>query len=71
MSELGYLFHRSRIDYFLMSPVLYNLLESCTIAQGYCRKTFDHKPIFKTLNTAVISQHLDLTLLYADWTVVK
>ena len=29
------------------------------------------KPIFKTLNTTVISQHLDLTLLYADWTVVK
>jgi len=32
-----------------MSPVLYNLLESCTIAQGYCRKTLDHKPIFLNL----------------------
>ena len=41
--------NRSHIDYFLMSPVLYNLLESCTIAQGYCRKTFDHKPIFLNL----------------------
>jgi hypothetical protein len=25
---------------------LYQIIESCTIAQGYCRKTFDHKPIF-------------------------
>ncbi len=41
--------NRSRIDFFLVSPILYNILESCTIAQGYCRKTFDYKPIFLSL----------------------
>ena len=39
----------------------------------YCVTGFDIIQVlpFKTYNTAVISQHLDLTLLYADWTVVK
>ena len=38
--------NRSRIDFFLVSPCLYEHIVSCTIAQGYCRKAFDHKPIF-------------------------
>jgi len=38
--------NRSCIDFFLVSPALYQIVESCTRAQGYCRKTFDHKPIF-------------------------
>ncbi len=41
--------NRSRIDFFLVSPVFYNIIESCTIAQGNCRKTFDHKPVFLNL----------------------
>jgi hypothetical protein len=38
--------NRSRIDFFLISANLYEYIDSCTIAQGYCSKTFDHKPIF-------------------------
>ena len=41
--------NRSRIDYFLISSGLYNNLESCNIAQGYCSKTFDNKPVFLSL----------------------
>ncbi len=38
--------NRSRIDFFLVSSGLYNNIQSCSIAQGFCRKSFDHKPIF-------------------------
>ncbi len=38
--------NRSRIDFFLVSTSLMASLESCSVAQGYCSKTFDHKPIF-------------------------
>ena len=41
--------NRSRIDFFLVSSSLYNEIESCTVAQGFCRKSFDHKPIFLSL----------------------
>jgi exonuclease III len=41
--------NRSRIDFFLMSSELTASLNSCNIAQGYCSKTFDHKPIFLSL----------------------
>ena len=37
----------------------------------YCVIGFDIIQAFTSRSTAVISQHLDLTLLYADWTVVK
>jgi exonuclease III len=61
--------NRSRIDFFLVSPVLYNLIGSCTIAQGYCRKTFDHKPIFLNLKKrgvgdALLCTTVLLTILY-------
>ncbi len=42
--------NRSRIDFFLISSSLYRNIESCTIAQSFCRKNFDHKPIFLNLN---------------------
>jgi exonuclease III len=38
--------NRSRIDFFLVSNDLITKVNSCTIAQGFCNKTFDHKPIF-------------------------
>jgi len=38
--------NRSRIDFFLCSSDLYDGINSCTIAQGFSRKSFDHKPIF-------------------------
>jgi exonuclease III len=38
--------NRSRIDFFLASSDLYEGINSCTIAQGFSRKSFDHKPIF-------------------------
>jgi len=38
--------NRSRIDFFLISSNLYEYIETCSIAQGFCSKTFDHKPIF-------------------------
>jgi exonuclease III len=38
--------NRSRIDFFLVSNDLITKINSCTIAQGFCNKTFDHKPIF-------------------------
>jgi exonuclease III len=41
--------NRSRIDFFLISSCLYRTVESCTIAQSFCRKNFDHKPIFLNL----------------------
>jgi exonuclease III len=41
--------NRSRIDFFLVSTPLFGIIESCTIAQGYCRRSFDHKPIFLSL----------------------
>jgi hypothetical protein len=41
--------NRSRIDFFLVTDDVYRFVEKCTIAQGYCRKTFDHKPIFLSL----------------------
>jgi hypothetical protein len=41
--------NRSRIDFFLISISLYGYIESCTIAQGFCRRSFDHKPIFLCL----------------------
>jgi exonuclease III len=41
--------NRSRIDFFLISSSLYNNVESCSIAQGFCRRSFDHKPIFLSL----------------------
>jgi exonuclease III len=41
--------NRSRIDFFLMSSCLYQTVDSCTIAQSFCRKNFDHKPIFLSL----------------------
>ncbi len=39
----------------------------------YCVTEFDIIQAYhpRLYATAVISQHLDLTLLYADWTVVK
>jgi exonuclease III len=40
--------NRSHIDFFLVSSGLYNNIQSCSIAQGFCRKSFDHKPIFWT-----------------------
>jgi exonuclease III len=39
----------SRIDFFLISSCLYQITESCKIAQSFCRKNFDHKPIFLNL----------------------
>jgi exonuclease III len=41
--------NRSRIDFFLISTSLYGYIESCTIAQGFCRRSFDYKPIFLCL----------------------
>ncbi len=41
--------NRSRIDFYLITDNLYEQVEKCTIAQGYCRKTFDHKPVFLNL----------------------
>lgn len=41
--------NRSHIDFFLVSPDLYAYIQSCTVAQGYCRKNFDHKPIFLSM----------------------
>jgi exonuclease III len=41
--------NRSRIDFFLVWTPLFGIIESCTIAQGYCRRSFDHKPIFLSL----------------------
>jgi exonuclease III len=38
--------NRSRIDFFLITDNWYEQVDNCTIAQGYCRKTFDHKPVF-------------------------
>jgi hypothetical protein len=38
--------NRSRIDFFLMSTSISASLESCSVAQGFCSKNFDHKPIF-------------------------
>ena len=37
--------NRSRIDFFLVSESLFPELHSCTIAQSFCRRSFDHKPI--------------------------
>jgi exonuclease III len=37
--------NRSRIDYFLISDVIFENVVSCTIAQGFCKKSFDHKHI--------------------------
>jgi exonuclease III len=41
--------NRSRIDFFLISSSLYQVTESCSIAQSFCKKNFDHKPIFLNL----------------------
>jgi exonuclease III len=41
--------NRSRIDFFLITDNWYEQVDNCTIAQGYCRKTFDHKPVFLNL----------------------
>jgi exonuclease III len=38
--------NRSRIDFYLITENLYEHVEKCTIAQGFCRKTFDSKPVF-------------------------
>ncbi len=38
--------NRSRIDFFLVSNDLYDGISACTIAQGFSRRSFDHKPIF-------------------------
>jgi hypothetical protein len=37
--------NRSRIDYFLVSDVLFENIAKCEIAQAYCKKSFDHKHI--------------------------
>jgi hypothetical protein len=42
--------NRSRIDFLKISSSLYRNIESCTIVQSFCRKNFDHKPIFLNLN---------------------
>jgi exonuclease III len=41
--------NRSRIDFFLVSSDIYEFVESCNIAQSFCNKAFDHKPIFLTM----------------------
>jgi exonuclease III len=41
--------NRSRIDFFFISSSLYNITDSCNIAHSFCRKNFDHKPIFLNL----------------------
>jgi exonuclease III len=38
--------NRSRIDFFLMSKNMLNEVSRCEIAQGFCKKSFDHKSIF-------------------------
>jgi hypothetical protein len=38
--------NRSRIDFFLVSADLYDCIDSCIVAQSFCSRTFDHKPIF-------------------------
>jgi exonuclease III len=38
--------NRSHIDFFLASSDLYDGINACSIAQGFSRKSFDHKPIF-------------------------
>jgi hypothetical protein len=38
--------NRSRIDFFLVSNDLIMYVNSCTVAQGFFSKTFDHKPVF-------------------------
>jgi hypothetical protein len=38
--------NRSRIDFFLISSSIVASLETCSVAQGFCSKAFDHKPIF-------------------------
>ncbi len=37
--------NRSRIDYFLVSDVLFENISKCEIAQAFCKKSFDHKHI--------------------------
>ncbi len=37
--------NRSRIDYFLISENMLNEVSKCEIAQGFCKKSFDHKSI--------------------------
>jgi exonuclease III len=38
--------NRSRIDFFSFLNVLITYVNSCTVAQSFCSKTFDHKAIF-------------------------
>jgi hypothetical protein len=38
--------NRSCIAFFLVSSALYAFIESSIVAQSFCSKTFDHKPIF-------------------------
>ena len=38
--------NRSRIDYFLVSDCIFGQIKSCTIAPSFCKKSFDHRPIF-------------------------
>jgi exonuclease III len=41
--------NRSRIDFFLVTTDLFGVIEKCSIAKGFCRKNFDHKPIFLSM----------------------
>ncbi len=41
--------NRSRIDFFLVTTELFGVIEKCSTAQGFCRKNFDHKPIFLSM----------------------
>jgi hypothetical protein len=41
--------NRSRIDFFLITDDVYASVDRCTVAQGFCSKSFDHKPIFLQL----------------------
>ena len=38
--------NRSRIDFFLVSEQLADSIKKCFISDRYCRKSFDHRPIF-------------------------
>jgi len=66
--------NRSRIDYFLVSDVLFENISKCEIAQAFCKKSFDHKHITlsfkkakKTGRKCINNRLLENPLL--DWAI--
>ena len=61
--------NRSRIDFFLVTENLFPEINTCSIAQSFCRRSFDHKPVhlsFKKsrkkgracVNNRILNNHL-------------